>query len=314
MKKVSNKPFILIHVGHSRAGASWAQDNLFNSKKAGFAMVNRYTKEYKFIEAITNTSVLKFDVKKIRSDLESVYSKFRKKKLIPVLSAESLLGNPTTGARDIESITRNLYKMYPNAKIFMMIRNQPSLLRSMYLRYIHAGGIQSLEKFLLKKSRGGFHCFDINCYDFYDQYNLYSKIFGKNNILINPLELLISNPNLFLKRIFNFCNLKGYYNFNSKEKKNRSRDSLNFTYKKLINYLLYNGGDPYLLNPLIFRASFSKNLRVFFDKFYSREFNRKREDELEKKVKSIIKDYFYKSNKKLEKEINLSLHQFNYYK
>ena len=184
----------------------------------------------------------------------------------------------------------------------------------MYLRYIHAGGIQSLEKFLLKKSRGGFHCFDINCYDFYDQYNLYSKIFGKNNILINPLELLISNPNLFLKRIFNICNLKGYYNFNSKEKKNRSRDSLNFTYKKLINYLLYNGGDPYLLNPLIFRASFSKNLRVFFDKFYSREFNRKREDELEKKVKSIIKDYFNKSNKKLEKEINLSLHQFNYYK
>ena len=78
--------------------------------------------------------------------------------------------------------------------------------------------------------------------------------------------------------------------------------------------MLYNGGDPYLLNPLIFRASFSKNLRVFFDKFYSREFNRKREDELEKKVKSIIKDYFYKSNKKLEKEINLSLHQFNYYK
>ena len=167
MKKVSNKPFILIHVGHSRAGASWAQDNLFNSKKAGFAMINRYTKEYKFIEAITNTSVLKFDVKKIRSDLESVYSKFRKKKLIPALSTEALLGNPNSGARDIESITYNLYRMYPNAKIFMIIRNQPSLLRSTYVRYIHAGGVQSLERFLLKQFRGGSHCFDINCFDFY---------------------------------------------------------------------------------------------------------------------------------------------------
>ena len=265
MKKKSNKPFILFHVGHSRAGATWVQDNLFNSKKAGFAMINRYTNEYKFVESITNTSILKFDKKKIRSDLESVYTKFRKKKLIPVLSSESLLGNPTSGARDIESITYNLYRMYPNAKIFMMIRNQTSLLRSMYLRYIHAGGVQSLEKFLLKKSRGGFHCFDINCYDFYDQYNMYSKIFGKKNILINPLELLMSDPNLFLKRIFNFCNLKGYYNFDSKEKKNRSRGALNFIYKRFINCLLFIGGDPYLLNPLTLRASFSRNLRVFFD-------------------------------------------------
>ena len=61
MKKMSNKPFILFHVGHSRAGATWVQNNLFNSKKAGFAMINRYTNEYKFVEAITSTSILKFD-------------------------------------------------------------------------------------------------------------------------------------------------------------------------------------------------------------------------------------------------------------
>ena len=81
MKKMSNKPFILFHVGHSRAGATWVQNNLFNSKKAGFAMINRYTNEYKFVEAITSTSILKFDKTKIRSDLESVYTKFRKKKI-----------------------------------------------------------------------------------------------------------------------------------------------------------------------------------------------------------------------------------------
>ena len=62
------------------------------------------------------------------------------------------------------------------------------------------------------------------------------------------------------------------------------------------------------------RASFSRNLRVFFDRFYTEKYNQKKEYELEDKIKFILKNYFYKSNKMLEKEMNLSLRQFNYYK
>ena len=304
---------MLIHVGHSRALATWLQYRLFNCEKAGFGCVNRVSGNIKLINKISEQFPLKFDHLKLRKELDKEYIKIVKKNLVPVISEEILVGYPYFGARNIVTNAENIHKLYPNGKILLIIRNQIDLIVSHYIKYVFGGGIRSLKSFINDSRRGYFFAFDKDSLDYYDQYKLYIDIFGKKNLLILPYEEFCSDPKKFLKKLYKFCQLPEYYDLDFKERLNLNSTPVTIFYKKFINIITYIGGDHYYLNPYLISVPFVKKVKKIFDPLIPSKLTNYYVKRLKLQTKQMVGSYFYKSNKKLSDKINLNLKKFNYH-
>jgi len=96
---------------------------------------------------------------------------------------------------------RELYSLFPDAKILIVTRGFRSALVSMYWQYVSIGGIFDFNTFQEKYS-GYFSEF----YDYNYLIDIYRKTFGEN-VVILPFELLKDNTAAFLKRLEAACDL-----------------------------------------------------------------------------------------------------------
>lgn len=127
------------------------------------------------------------------------------KQSVQVISSEILSGTMFAGSRDSASIATRLCQIAPSAKIFFTIRRQDSLLKSVYLQYVKRGGRKSVDEFLHFKTEPGFHWFDCGVLEFDLLVRHYARLFGDENVLALPQELLRKDRGKFLAYLFEFC-------------------------------------------------------------------------------------------------------------
>ena len=91
----------------------------------------------------------------------------------------------------------------------MIIREQHALLRSFYSQYITDGGSLSLKHFLSPPEPRivRFPYFDSRFYEFDRHIAYYAKLFGEENVLALPYEMLRSKPLDFFEKILEFSDL-----------------------------------------------------------------------------------------------------------
>ncbi len=129
--------------------------------------------------------------------------------VVPVLSHERLSGYPATGGFDSKIIADRLYTTFPEAAILIVIREQTSMISSMYSQYITDGGDLSIYDFLNPPEEDmrrvpGFS-FDFYKFDWLVKY--YCKLFGRENILVLPYELLVHERERYIRMLADFCGL-----------------------------------------------------------------------------------------------------------
>lgn len=59
----------------------------------------------------------------------------------PVLSAERLSGNPHSGGYDSLQTAKRLHRLFPQAKVLVVVREQTEEILSCYNQYVRAGGV-----------------------------------------------------------------------------------------------------------------------------------------------------------------------------
>lgn len=104
-----------------------------------------------------------------------------------------------------KKVSEILKCLYPNAKILFVTRGFKGLLMSSYSQYIRAGGIQSFDDFAdvcrsAMKTQTDKNYNDEEV-DFTLIANIYEEEFGKENMIVLPLELLRDDQNKFLSVI-----------------------------------------------------------------------------------------------------------------
>ena len=108
----------------------------------------------------------------------------------------------TYGAEiDVSEKAQRLFKIFgPDTKIIYVIRNQKSLYKSLHAEHIREGYNRNLEAFLnysyVFRHRNWFYDFD-----FSRVYDVYAELFGSENILVLPFELLKTDSEQFLNKI-----------------------------------------------------------------------------------------------------------------
>ncbi|MBC03156.1 MAG: hypothetical protein CMJ34_07615 [Phycisphaerae bacterium] len=127
----------------------------------------------------------------------------------PVISNERFSGNPASGWHDAERTATRLAGLMPDARVMLVVREQTSLLESMWLQQIRIGGISGIEDFLRPAERGDHRLPvpDARFLEFHRFVAFLDDLFGSDDVLVLPFELLRADPSAYLERIESFSGI-----------------------------------------------------------------------------------------------------------
>lgn len=305
MKVVKNT---LIHVGIHKAGSTFIQkeilNNLENSKIITFLKKNEFSA---FVDYIQLTSEQYFEIEKIEKEINELNNLDEEN---IVISSEGFTGRGSNifgQGFSITAICKRLKKIFINAKVIIVLRNQKDAITSLYKDDIKYGYSISFEEWL--KRRWKFN--SLNYFYYSKLVSIYEEVFGKENVNIVFFEEIFGNqaPEMLLNK--SNIKLKKNYKINFNRRDNESLTNIGLFVFKIVNKL-----SKTKLNTLT-DIGINKNLKFynFFRyniKFLMYGFGSKKLKEPKLLIK-ILNEYFLKDNKDLEKILNRSLPKKYYF-
>jgi hypothetical protein len=103
-------------------------------------------------------------------------------------------------------IAERLAATFPEARVLVVIREQAQMLVSAYKQYVKRGGPGTLEQYATSPSQQlRVPLFDFRFFEYHRLVGYYQSLFGAENVMVLPYELLRAKPLAFLERIGGFA-------------------------------------------------------------------------------------------------------------
>jgi hypothetical protein len=193
----------LVHIGYHKTGTTWLQRHLFGNRGLGLAKPLPMEKIRKVLIA---PHALDFDPEACADKLRPRVEATAEGGLVPVLSAERLSGNPTSGGWDSKELAHRVAAVFPHARVLIVIREQRAMITSVYKRYVFRGGAGSVgEYFHPHVSRLRIPLFDFDHFLYHRLIGEYAELLGPDNVLVLPYELFIERPERFVDSVIRFA-------------------------------------------------------------------------------------------------------------
>ena len=296
---------MIIHAGYSKAGSRFFQKNVFPNMKG----ITFYEEEFcwKLFKNTFSNTTFEFDAEAEALKLDGAPNS--------LYSLQRLCGNIAKGTYNYEIVLR--LKAMGFKKVIMIIRRQDAMVESLYRQYIQQGGVMKPHDFLN-------HDFQWS-WAFLDYFQLLSHhvdVFGKENVLVFPLEETKDSMDTVLKKLKDFCGCEAIkfstYSGDTKTTKvkgmkNKSLSFHSIKILRFLNHFSYNYYRPsgilpdklttrqirYFLKKRtdpILHSLFSKNKQFFSDEFKA----------------EVLKKY-EESNRKVSEKFDLYLDRYGYF-
>jgi len=204
----------LIHIGYHKTATSWLQLHLFGRRDRGFAPLApgdglappkaaKFLSRY-FIYDEENKLLSPF---RSRSDeIRDFLAGFEPpERCVPVISAENLSGNPHSGGFNAKIIAERLAKSLPDARIFIVIREQTTMILSVYFQYLRKGGTSSLRSYMSQEFDGRLPGFAPGNFEYHRLIEHYHGLFGRENVLVLPYEIFRDDGPGFVSELADFA-------------------------------------------------------------------------------------------------------------
>ena len=215
-------------------------------------------------------------------------------------------------------------ELFENSKIIFVIRKQSDWAESQYNQHITRNNSYSIEDY-----GGPKDIFTINEYFGYKNgcfkegkyFNIkdlnwnhmvknYIEIFGKENVLVLPYELLKENLNEFLRRFYDFTGFSPYYPENI-DYINQKPDINTIKYCPLLSkYSCLVDKIPEIKLKSCIKKN-DRGIKKFLSKYI--KFFDISNEKFNEQQKNLIMEIHKESNEKLSELININLKEFRYY-
>ena len=184
-----------------RTGSTWFQQALLDGREG--RPVNAISDRADSTARIILPRDLEYRVEPTRAWVRECLARAEKDGHAPVISNERFSGNPAAGWHDAERTASRLAEILPDARILLVVREQDSLLRSMWLQQIRIGGICGIEDFLRPASKGDHRLPvpDLRFLEYHRYVSLLDDLFGTESVLVLPFEILKTDPGEYLRRL-----------------------------------------------------------------------------------------------------------------
>jgi len=211
--KSGKYPLTLIHVGLPKCASSFMQAKVLPRMTGNYCNLT--------VELLENVNSATFSPELFLNMVDDYAKKatyrnrlnrlISKNHRLEILSSEFLSGrHSTTVGQECDGIitANNLKLAYPNAKILMMIREQKKYLLSAYAFRVACYGFETstFEEWLTRKIKQGI--IEKLKYDILAKH--YIDLFGKENVLILPMEMIYMDSNRFYKMLLSFAKVASF--------------------------------------------------------------------------------------------------------
>ena len=193
----------VFHIGYHKTASSFIQRGLFEAHADRFHRVP----QREIFHRLIYPSDLVWSVEDGRRFVAE-QEQLAANRLL-VFSNERLTGGPHYGAQDAVSLMNRLWEIAPDASILLVIREQASMIRSMYAQFVRAFGVCALAEYL--DSSYTKHCketFDPCSLEYHRLVAAYINRFGRESVHVLPFELLVSDREIFRRRVLEACGIK----------------------------------------------------------------------------------------------------------
>lgn len=305
----------LIHIGSAKSASTWLQAQLFRNAFLGFEEMASRTQQKSFL---TDPSESEFDSEAASEFFAPIMNDILERELCPVVSLERLSGISRKGDINKLEFADRLHAVFPEGHILYIVREQASMWSAQYLQYIRRGGHRSIQWFLDQDTSTNCSATYFSWKRFeYDQLvNYYQQKFGKDRILVLPLEMLVASPSAFLSRILSFCNLSpsAAHELQFAPPERQSSSSLSYSFMRRMNLFFTEptGFDP---APVWSNKGAKTRLRAVakaIDSMLPAPFRQCHRKRLDQAIKQRLGDYYAASNSALESQSGIDLGAFGY--
>lgn len=303
----------LIHIGYPKAGSTWLQA-MFAQDGSGYCYPYR-SKHYIFYEHLVEPDRLEFDSESAREAIIEDTTLFDGDD-VPVISNERLIGHWHTGGYDAFEIADRLAATFPEAKILMTIREQQSMINSVYRQYVRKGGGRSVSDYLQPPYWGKWRGpgFSLKFFD-YDRYiRYYHDKFSSDRVTVVPLELLIDAPDEFYERILSFSQAEPDPEFElDPDADNVGIDAFDAMVRRRLNPFKkrdYVNDYSSLYTPV--RGGLSRRLLLATNTATPEVLKKASSYRLKQEIHRIVGDHYRPSNRRTNDLIDVDLERFDY--
>lgn len=182
---MSDQPPLLLHVGYHKTATTWMQKHLFMPTH-GYRQLMDHQQVF---DLIVKPHGLRFDPESARQALNAARATCAAGEL-PVISSEVLSGHPFQGGHESDVYAERLVQIAPDAKILLSIRNQMSIIPSVYMQYLQRGGTMAYDQFFAGTNRPGYFRFTPEHFEYDVLVAHYQNLFGAQNVYVLTQESL----------------------------------------------------------------------------------------------------------------------------
>lgn len=234
-----------IHIGYAKSGSTWLQNSFFSQheqlyhlgKFKGSQVVDDNIQRA-FRSGLIEESEFSYDYETTARHFQRHFDEAARSGKKACGISHELLTNSVNGRVDLAERARRIAKIFDyDAKIIMVVRNQFDFIKSLYSGLLVEGGIPlTFQEFLFYFYYDSDRSSMYNLY--YDKvYELYVKLFGKENVHVLPYELLPRGKHLdFVNIICDFIGVDSLCEVNE-DRANQSRSG------KVLSLLLKENKD-----------------------------------------------------------------------
>jgi len=191
----------LIHIGYHKTGSTWLQDDVFDDPSFGFVQAHP---RMLVDEAFISVNPFAFEVP--NELFRPLFADAEARNLVPVVSHERLSGDPNSGGIDSRDIADRLAATFPGARVLIVIREQRSMLLSVYKSQVRFTTHKIVERWrdrTVRERRTAAPTLDYFAYHHLIAY--YQTLFGAERVLVLPYELLRRDALDFVSQITKFA-------------------------------------------------------------------------------------------------------------